>query len=240
MIYVAPPIVEAIVQFVFAEPLPAAKMRKAVGRLKRFYPATTDLLNVQAKINVLSRSAEFEDSPQSKLASDDQADAFIIEPGMCLWTRLAPYQGWDEFIARVKRDYEALLDVFGRRKLVRMGVRYINRFDIPAEVDGRIQYESYLAVNIRVPQIYPAVLNYGWRFEHEIVAKDLLLILQSATAEQVLPNTGAFLLDIDVIAGGTLPIKLDEIFAKLEEMRDVKNQAFETSITDKAREAFGK
>jgi uncharacterized protein (TIGR04255 family) len=45
-------------------------------------------------------------------------------------------------------------------------------------------------------------------------------------------------LDIDVFRAIDVPSSEDEIWSLMEHLRTIKNQLFEASITDKARELF--
>ena len=53
-----------------------------------------------------------------------------------------------------------------------------------------------------------------------------------------LPATNAFLLDIDVSEETDLPINFEQLVEKLEQMRNLKNDVFEASITSLARKSF--
>lgn len=235
--YTAPPIIEAVVQLLFVEPLSNGVYRKLIKKMKRSYANHLDIQNINAKIDFPKRSATFDEQPQTKLSSDDEADIFIIQRNALTWSRLAPYQGWAHLISRVRADLEDAHGTTGHRKLGRIGVRYINRIDVPQENDV-VRYEDYLAININLPSYLSVIDNYAWRFERDFPGQSLRAIVQSAIVEPEIPDCGAFLLDIDIVALSDLPAKLDHISSKLEEMRALKNDIFEVSITDRARARF--
>jgi len=238
--YTAPPIVEAVVQFVFADPLEDGKYRKLHHRLKREYANEAAAENVNATVDFQKRTVNFQGEPQIRFSSQDEADVLVLQKTSLTWSRLAPYEGWERFASRVHTEMEAAYAVTGIRRLTRIGVRYINRIDIPPTDDGLVMYEHYLNINLNLPDFFPYVNKYAWRIEREFVDSGLLAIVQSAVVDPEIPNTGAIILDIDVVLLHNLPTKMTGIFAKLDEMRLLKNRVFEISISDKARASFNK
>lgn len=234
--YSAPPILEAVVQVSFAEPLALNIHRKLTRKLARNYAVTLDQNAVEAKIDFETRRADFHPQPQARLSSDDQADILIVGLGSLTWSRLSPYTGWAVLAERLHRDMQAAHASMGPRKLSRMGLRYINRLDFPIE-DEIGWYEKYIAINLTLPPQWQIIQAYGWRFER-LFDDGLRAIVQSGTVEPEVPGTGAVLLDIDIVAEGEIPIKLEEQLLRLELMRKLKNEIFETSVTDLARERF--
>lgn len=233
--YKAPPIIEALIQFQFSDHLSSASRRKMAKRLSREYKNALETENVSAHIDFVKRTTAFESQPQTKLSSADEADILLIQSNVLSWSRLAPYEGWEALVSRVQRDLEIAHLIVGFRKLARLGVRFINRLDVPPE-DGIFKFEDYLNINISLPDQWDMVQNYGWRFER--LVGNLHTIVQSAVIAPEIPGYGAFLLDIDVVAQIDLPIKTEDIHLKLEEMRALKNNIFETSVSDKARASF--
>ncbi|MFC3429952.1 MULTISPECIES: TIGR04255 family protein [Sphingobium] len=238
--YTAPPIIEAVIEFRFANGLPDADLSKIGKRLKRSYANQLDGQNVEFQFNIEAQHADFSTKPTIRLSSEDQADIAVIQQQTLTWSRLAPYLGWDSFIERVRSDAEEVHKIVGPFRLDRIGVRYINRIDVPLNKDGGAPYGEYLAINIDIPESIQSVKNYAWRFEYQVPDSDLLAILQSAIVSPEVPNTGAFILDVDVVASQNIPLRIDEIFIKLEEMRRAKNRFFEMSIRDEARRMFDK
>lgn len=237
--YDAPPIIEAVVQFRYAEPVSKALQAKLLKRLKRDYVNELALQSVEANVDFAKQQAAFVAESQLRLSSQDETNVVIVHPTTLTWSRLAPYMGWVDLSERVRRDVQIAHEVTGLRKIVQLGVRYINRIDIP--IDGPItRYEDYLTINLSLPNIWDGVSNYAWRFEKMDRDLGLLAIAQSAVAAPEMPNHAAFLLDIDILRQQDIPTKVEDIFLLLEKMRDLKNEIFELSITDTARASFAK
>ncbi len=238
--YDAPPIIEAVIQLRYAEPLPKSLYKKLLKRLKREYANELPQITKGASLDFAQEKAAFTAEVQARLSSPDETDVLIVADAFQTWSHLAPYDGWQPFVERCMRDVRIAQEVTGFRKLARIGVRYINRIDIPANEGEVTWYEHYLTINLTLPPMCDTVNSYGWRFERDFADLGLLAIVQSATTAPVIPKHAAFLLDIDVIAERNLPVKVDEIEGVLEKMRNLKNEIFETSITDKARASFSR
>lgn len=235
--YEAPPIVEAIFECVFADSLSDQQRRKLVMKLKQTYKFEAPQKNINTHLDLDRRDARFEEIDGTRLASDDQTDVVIVFPHSMIWAKLAPYSGGDEFIDRIMGDLSLAKTVFGIRSLARMGLRYINRIDVPKN-GSIVPYEDYIAINLSLPDQLDPINAYGWNFEKEFLDLNLLGKVQSASMLPEVPNTLAFLIDIDVIARTDLPLKHADIRSKLNKMRELKNFLFELCITDKARESF--
>lgn len=71
-----------------------------------------------------------------------------------------PYPGWENFFQRFVRDWELWKRVVGHQHVIRIGVRYINRIDIP--ITGPVvDYESFLSIYPKLPDELGSVLAYG-------------------------------------------------------------------------------
>lgn len=140
---------------------------------------------------------------------------------------------------RVSRDVKIAHEVAGLRKIVQLGVRYINRIDIPLD-RPIIRYEDYLTINLSLPESWDGINNYGWRIEKTYREQGFHAIVQSAVIAPEIPNHAAFLLDIDLLRQQDIPSRLEDVLLFLAKMRDLKNEIFELSITDTARASFAK
>lgn len=234
--YSAPPIIEAVVQIQYSDSLSQSMRNKLLGKLKKNYSNSVEQMQVHARVNLANRDAAFIDSPLSRLSSDDQADILIVAPDAMTWSRLAPYENWEQLFGRVINELKIAHVVTGLRKPNKLGVRYINRIDIPLEND-LVWFENYLNINLSIPQNWPAISNYAWRFEYPI-GLDFTAIVQSAVVEPELPGTGAVILDIDVQTVEAVPARMEDIISKFSEMRIIKNDIFESSVSEKARLIF--
>ena len=237
--YSAAPILEAVIEIRLAEPLGNLAKTKIQKRLMRNYVNFAELHEREAKVDLANQTTSYSKPRHiGTLSSGDETDRLVIRPANYVWARLAPYQGWSPYIERVARDLEDIHAVAGYQKVERIGVRYINRIDVPVSDDVIVRYEDYLALCLKLPDEMESINNYSWRFERSYLDRGLLAIVSSATVAAEVPGTGAFTLDIDVIMQDQPPSKINDILRQLEVMRELKNEIFEQSITDRARKSF--
>lgn len=62
--------------------------------------------------------------------------------------------------------------------------------------------------------------------------------ITSSIADPIVPNTQAFLLDIDVFKEEDLPLSGGKLWETIDKVRAKKNRIFEACITQKTRELF--
>lgn len=227
-------------EFRYAEPMTAKRLLRLSEKIGKTYDATTAEEEVKFQLNLGSGSADvIERMPVAKHTSRDQTELFIAKPCTLTWSRLAPYEGWDSFIARIAREYKIAATLGANRPLERIGLRFINRIDVPLDPDsGVFRYEDFIAVTVGLPDLFDPVASYQWRIDKVFSESKLMAVIQSATLMSEVPGTMGFLIDIDVGANEGLPSKHDDIFNRLSDMRALKNELFEVMITEHARESF--
>ena len=74
-------------------------------------------------------------------------------------SRLAPYTGWDDFFARTVRAWEVWRKSAGHTVLSRIGVRYVNRIDVPVANTALVRPEDVLNVFPKSPEDLGAPLS---------------------------------------------------------------------------------
>ena len=155
---------------------------------------------------------------------------------------LRPYQdsartdggGWDEFRPRISEALGAYWKVAEPLGVDRIGIRYINQIIIPQKT---VKVASYLKCALSEVSELPNLLkNFMSRVEYAY-PDGVSLVLSQGSIDASSDHVG-FLLDLDVIWGSTEPVARDEALAKVRDLRGRERVAFETVITDKAREIF--
>ena len=239
--YRAPPIFEAIIEIRLKEPRSLKAVDKATRRLKPQYESAQEDQEVQVQVRLEAGKITplaGEPVPIRRFMSNDQVNRCTIDPRKFHWSRFAPYEGWDNFRDRVIEDLRTILKGERFAALSRIGVRFRNRLDIEPDGTDVCRYEDYLAINLNLPPILDPLDNYQWRIEKIMRPSNLRVVLVSGIVPPELPNTNAFLLDIDVSEEIDLPNNIERLVEKLEEMRKLKNAVFEASITSLARKSF--
>ncbi len=184
------------------------------------------------------RTATFKDvTTKIKLTSCDQTDAVHFTVGNVVWVRLAPYEGWNQLYERVKFELPKVLKALGFPVLTRIGLRYVNRIDIPLK-EGLGFPEEYLSYRIISGDLLDPQNGFKWSLKKDFVEQNMSVIVHSSTVSGEMPNVGGVMFDIDTSVSVDVPSKSDDILVRLCEMRELKNKIFEGGITDKARELF--
>jgi uncharacterized protein (TIGR04255 family) len=163
----------------------------------------------------------------------------LIWPSALIVSQLAPYPGWDAFFARFVRDWKLWKKVSAFRRIIQIGIRYINRIDVPIE-SGVIEESEFLNVYPIIPSRFGHFRGYGVQAQLYLEDIDCNLTINSAAVQSPLVGHGSFLLDIDVFRTNNPPQNEEEIFGLLNKVRVKKNEAFEACITNRARELFQK
>lgn len=155
---------------------------------------------------------------------------------------LRPYQetsasensGWSEFRSRIRRALDAYWKIAEPRGVTRVGVRYINRIDIP---ENQVSFGDYLKCALpMVPELAGNVQEYFGRTELSY-DDGVRLILSQAKIPGPADHTN-LILDLDVIWETDNAVEKDMAMEKMRDLRDRERAAFEAVITDHARALF--
>lgn len=244
--YSQPPITEAVIEIRFASPLDARDVIKSSSDFAKLYPREQAVKNVGWVLGVPMTS---EGKPTAQLNTEetvyrrvslDLAEILVLGRQVFSMSQLAPYPGWDVFFERFKRDWVLWKKRVGYRKIIRIGVRYINRIDIPTFGNTIIEETNYLNVYPHIPKNLGPTMIYGVQAILHISDIRAKLTLNSSTVPSPLLNHVAFLFDQDIAREIEPPQRDEEVFDLLNRIRNKKNEVFEACVTDRARELFRK
>jgi uncharacterized protein (TIGR04255 family) len=241
--YKRPPITEAVIGLRFADPIDSATLDKVASALKPLYPREDILKGVhfQMRLDATSpapQSIEQEIGNGYRLSSPDQTHILILTPmpPSLSMSQLAPYPGWDQFFGRFRRDWDVWKKSVGYRKIIRVGVRYINRIDIPT-TDPIVYEEQFLNVYPHIPEVLGPMMQYAVQTQLSIADIGCILTLNSSVVPSPLIGHRSFVIDLD-IGKDSPPQNDDAIYELINRIRGAKNHVFEACITDRARELF--
>jgi len=242
MPYQRPPITEAVIELRFAHAFEQKAVEDAAKRLaadgEYFYqdPEKT----VEFKFDAVKEtSAQKVVATGIKLSSLDRADVLIFRTNSFVCSRLAPYLQWDTFKSRATRGWSVWRKVAGPIELSRIGVRYVNRIDIPPQSGPSIRVEDYLNLSPRLPaETREPLKSYAMQIVFPLESTPYTVILNSGTVPSPLVGYTSFLLDLDISRETELPRRDDALWQVLDEMREHKNRVFENYITDLSRRLF--
>ncbi|VXD11152.1 conserved hypothetical protein [Planktothrix serta PCC 8927] len=150
------------------------------------------------------------------------------------FSRLAPYENWESFRDEAKRLWNIYQNAIHPTAINRLGVRYINRFDLPLPIKD---FKDYLRVFPQVPSDLSESLN-GYFIQLQIPKPEVEAILLLNQA--IIPPSGdsvvSVLLDIYLFRICNIPIEKTTLWDILENLHEEIDQIFEACITDEIRE----
>lgn len=237
--YSKPPILEVVLELRFSEAVSASRVQHASERIASRYANQAQQEQVEVLANFDTQTAEFKVVGQMvQHTSTDQTELLSLSTGNLAWAKRAPYEGWEAFTARVAAELGPVLKALQHPSFARIGLRYVNRIDVPSSDDGLTRYEDYINYKIEAGPFLEPSAGYTWLIKAYRPEEDLFVTLQSAVVAPEIPGTGAFTFDIDVAAETGIPKDAEALMLRLEGMRVLKNQIFEAGITERAREMY--
>ena len=241
--YLKPPITEAVIEFRFGSAISSRNLNRFLRNMAREYPITEQTYEVSAQVRIVGNDKEPEVKPEQtlsgyKLTGREEVDLLMLGSDRIGTIRLAPYDGWENFIARAKRNYETLRKVSGSLTLTRMATRYINRLDIPIERGSPINVSDFILVDPRIPRTISRINMFSTHFVGVVPEIEGQVNVTVGTVPSPLIDHGSLLLDIDLFKEQNLPRREEGVWEVLETLRQQKNAIFESFVTDRARELF--
>lgn len=236
------PITEAVIAINFATPLDPDDIARVSNKFSPLYPQyhRVENVNIEVQLSADQKSvptAETNREVGHRRSSSDMTELLVLWRSSFMISQLAPYPGWDDFFQRFVRDWKVWKRVMGFRTIARLGVRYINRIDIP--VSGPIvEHETFLNVYPKLPDILGSVGAYAVQTVLKIEDIGCQLILNSAVVPAPILDHASFVIDQDIVKDVDPPQSDKAIYELLKEIRVKKNDIFEACISDRARELF--
>jgi uncharacterized protein (TIGR04255 family) len=238
-LYKRPPITEAVVEIRLETPLGAPLVERVRDRFLEFYPLPPQSV-LHVAVQVGTETSKLRQQIHAyRLTGPDGADIVIVGPTMLTTSRLAPYEGWEPFISIAMRNWEMWKKLIGWQKISRIGVRFINRIDVPSPDDGPVNLDEYLLFTLQKPQLdLPPMESFAVNQASDLGKDDCKIIINAGSVPSPLVKTTSLILDIDISRQTNLPQSDDDVWALINRIRDYKNFIFENCITDKARGLF--
>ena len=234
------PIAEAVIEL---RVRPAGEIRletlhALAERWKVEYPVKETVNSLEAKLGIEAGTSRTETRVQQiglRLKTSDQREVVQFRSDAFAYSRLEPYTSWDDVLPRANRVWNSYLDSLKPVKLVRLGVRYINRLRLPLPVD----VEMYLSCPPAVPEMLPpAIKSFLTRtLFYDAEAGNSVTITQ-ASEPSIDQNQLVILLDVDAFRGIDIDPDDSQIIPMLESLRELKNRAFFGSITERTAERY--
>jgi uncharacterized protein (TIGR04255 family) len=240
--YSNPPILEVVceVRFNETEPWDWTIPGLMYERVSGAFPVKRQEPVLQVAINTTQEGQTIQSGPVAKMQflRQDGSALIQVQPNILAVTHLRPYPEWPQFRALVLEQLATYAEVSGQRDVARLGLRYINRIQIPTV---KFELEDYFAtvptVGAGIPDLFQSFLMRVDILHEEPPRMTLRLTLGSLPLEA--PNIAPILLDLDAFTvEGDIP-GIDAVPAWLNLAHDRIEAAFDKSFTDRAhRELF--
>lgn len=227
-IYRNPPLIEALCEFQFqaGQPWDWTVSGRVYERVQGEYPKKrhqpmTESLPQEAHGCVA----------RMLFLSDDERLVMQVAPDLLAVNQLQPQTEWRAFRSVIQRALAVYHEVAQPAQIQRMGLRYINRIELP----NLLQASRYVCFLPQVPADIPHAPE-AWALRVDIpYSEGEYLRLQSAA----LTHAPAIVLDIEFATEQLYNPQADDWLRWLERAHTIVGQVFEASITPTAREAFG-
>ena len=239
------PIVEAALAIgaTFANPVDQETLASFQGRLGGRYPNKEVRISWTGQVKVTPDAApQFALAPGSGPAgylfktADAKQGVQALKDGFS-FSRFRPYQDWDTFSKEARDLWERFAVLTKPEKVHRIGLRYINRLELPLPFGD---FKEYL---LTVPEIAPELPQALASFFFRVVMplddlKAFGTITETTVEAEATKAVVPVILDVDVFRTGTFPTAADKLWPSFDQLRVAKNRLFFKSLTDKAKDLF--
>ena len=153
------------------------------------------------------------------------------------FSRLKPYVSWKDFCGHARALWAHYVKVARADRVTRVGLRYINRIELPLLLDD---FKDYILTK---PDIAPGLPRAVATYALQMVLRDVqpgigVTINQGLDPGGATTETLPLIFDIDAFTNVDLAAGDDEVWKLVERLRMVKNEVFFKSLTEKAKELF--
>jgi uncharacterized protein (TIGR04255 family) len=158
------------------------------------------------------------------------------------FNKLKPYENWAAFRAEAAELWELYKRIVQPEEVTGLTLRYINRIEVPFDDPNtpRVDLEEYLRTAPVIAPELPQSLSTFFlrlvlpRLEDRAVATVIQAIERTSTPTHFMP----LLFDIQVARSDHFPLDSSDIWLVFERLREIKNEIFFYSLTEKARKLF--
>lgn len=149
---------------------------------------------------------------------------------------LKPYPTWERFKPTIEKAFRAIIGIFEVKGLQRIGLRYVNRIEIPSQsVKLEDYFDFYPFLGQKIPQLITTFIVGCVLLFFD--GRDLCKVqLTDAAPEK--PDNSAYLLDLDYFLAQPQLVSIDKALEWIEGAHQQVEEIFEGCINDRLREIF--
>lgn len=239
--YKNPPLVEALCEFQFIpnQPWDVTIPGLLYEKIKDTFPDRQQKIGLGVQLKVTEKELEHRVEPIPPLIQfhkKDKTALIQVAPDLLVVNHLQPYPEWEIFKSMILENLQKYIEVANPKGFKRIGLRYINVFEF---AKPEIELEDYFKYRPYIHEKLPKTLStFITKTEFPLEDGNEILIMTLALQVPSKPNVLAILLDIDYAMIKTEYVMLDNVQNWLEKAHNKAEEAFEESITEKARILF--
>jgi uncharacterized protein (TIGR04255 family) len=165
----------------------------------------------------------------------DEKQIVRFERDAFSYSQLAPYPGWDAFIDRALQLWNLRTAESAHNEIARIGLRFINR--IAAGGPNEDLQKVLVAAPVKPDDLPLPYAGFLHRDVFEVPGYDYAVLTTRTIQPMASDATTAsgLIIDIDVFTTKPATLTIEELRARLREMRWLKNKTFFGSLTNEAK-----
>lgn len=239
--YKNPPVVETLCEFQFIsdQPWDLTLPGLIYEKIKDKFPEKQQQMGISIQFQPTEKGFEHKVEPappRIQFYKKDKTALIQLAPNLLVVNHLKPYPTWNKFKPMILENFDVYIKVANPKGLSRVSLRYINIIEFDkTPIDLKEYFQFYPSIPDTLPKNTVSFLN---RVEFPYEDNKEHLILTLATIIPTKPNTFSILLDIEYVMIAPEYVPLHGISEWLEKAHNRIEEAFEASITDKARKKF--
>ncbi len=243
--YKNPPIIEAVCEFRFerGSPWDLTIPGLIYEKVRDGFPKRKQAKQVQIEISAVTEGLEQQvtTTDRMRFLREDEKVLIQVGPDLLAVNHLKPYPSWREFQPLIEKGFKAYSETTNPKGIRRIGLRYINRIEIPNQGELKDYFSFYPFIGKNWGEILPQKINSfisGIQIPYENSRDILRLKLGSARAET--SDTSGVILDLDYFLAESEDVPLDKkkVFEWINFAHNHIEEVFEACITDRLRQMF--
>lgn len=239
--YKNPPLVETLCEFQFVpgQPWDFTIHGLYYEKISKGFPDKQQQIGIGFRVKQEAGAIQQEFLPAAERMQffrKDKTALVQVGPDLLTVNHLKPYPTWENFKPLIVDNLNKYHEVANPKGFKRIGLRYINKIDIPKKLIEMTDYFNfYPRIPKELPQIHEA-FNVRVEIPHQENRDRILLTFSNTISEK--PDMLSFLLDLDYIMNIPEKVPLEQASEWLEHAHKVIEETFESCITDKCRKLF--
>lgn len=239
------PIVEAVLDIDCDMPpkfdlaaLEAASLACYREKYPKLRPQFIQELQIESKADAPPQLTNRHAIQAFQFRQDDEKQLVQVRVQGFSFNRLAPYKSLDDYLPEIERTWRQFVELASPAQVRLIRLRYINRILLPL-VSNRVDLDRYLQLAPRLPN-EDKLTFVGFLNQHAAVEVATGNRINIVLSTQVVEN-GMLPIIFDncvMSAGPAAPEEWPSILARIQSLRNLKNEIFKDTLTKECLKLF--